>query len=286
MLQQQMLQRWKKILTLTLAFVLSSFLLLPPSPAAANPIGDFFRGIQTVFKPPRGSTPVGRSRGGGGRGPLCPAFLATSIKALVPSLEGSEGSTSELVWGRTTQANPTLWFYVPYAADRLKFAKLVVLDENKQLLPQYPLRISLVETPGIISVQLPDPLEINKLYSWYFSVICSTEKPSRNPSIRGWIERAEPIAGNTYEDYAKNGIGYDMVTDLVSQYKRQPEQYIQDWLQLLESLDAKDLNDVPIIPCCTTTNSQSTHTSPNIADVHTGDLLKATFERVVMPSLW
>lgn len=282
---QRLQQKLQRILVLVLAFVMSSYLFFP-QPAAADPISDFFRGIRTIFAPPRETAPTGRRQGGGGRGPLCPAFLETSIKALVPSQQGSgRAAATELVWGRTTEEYPTLWFYVPYPADTLKSAKLVVMSEDKQLLPEYPLTISLVETPGIISVRLPSPLAVNKLYRWYFSVTCSTDKPSRNPSIRGWMERIEPASGNSYEDDAKNGVAYDLVTNLIHQYQLQPERYLHDWLELLEYLDAKDLSNVSLSRCCTTTSSQSTHRSPNIADAHTVDSPKVPFEPSVMPSL-
>jgi Domain of Unknown Function (DUF928) len=253
---QKLQQKWKKILALALAFVLSSYLVFPLQLAAeANAFTELIRRVEGVFKSPSGTTPNGRRQGGGGRGPLCPAFLAASIKALVPAQNDSDrspqSSSTELVWGRTTEEYPTLWFYVPYEADVLKSAKLVVLDENKQLLPKYPLIINLIETPGIISIRLPHPLELNKQYGWYFSVICSTDKPSRNPSIRGWIQRVNPISEKAYQAYAKNGIWYDLVTDLIDRYQREPNRYQEDWLGLLEYIEAEDLKDVAIAHCCT-----------------------------------
>jgi Domain of Unknown Function (DUF928) len=268
---QTLQQKWKKILTLALAFVLSSYLFLPLQPAAeANVLTELIRRVRVVFAPPGGTAPTGRRQGGGGRGPLCPAFLEASIKALVPAQNGSDDSTqsisTELVWGKTTEEYPTLWFYIPYEADILKSAKLVVLDESKQLLPKYPLMINLAETPGIISIRLPHPLALNKQYGWYFSVICSIDKPSRNPSIRGWIQRVDAIATKEYQSYAENGIWYDLVTDLIDRYQRDPNRYREDWLGLLEYLGAEDLKDAAI---ASTTNSQSTHTLPNNGDAHT-----------------
>jgi Domain of Unknown Function (DUF928) len=264
---QPLRQKWKKILALVFVFVLSSYLCFPlQPPAKADVFFEFLRRVRVVFSPPSGTAPAGRRQGGGGRGLLCPASLAASIKALVPAQSDSDrspqSSSTELVWGRTTAEYPTLWFYVPYEADVLKSAKadvlksakLVVLDENKQLLPKYPLIINLIETPGIISIRLPHPLELNKQYGWYFSVICSTDKPSRNPSIRGWIQRVNSISGKAYQAYAKNGIWYDLVTDLINRYQREPNRYQEDWLGLLEYIEAEDLKDVAIAHCCTPRN--------------------------------
>jgi Domain of Unknown Function (DUF928) len=274
---QWLQQKWQKILALTLVMVLSSYLCFPLQPtAAANPVADFFQRIRTVFAPPS-TSPAGRRKGGGGRGPLCPASRNALVKALMPPQSTSDSLSwttrkrlppngSEFVWGRTTEEYPTVWFYVPYEAGTLKSAKLVVLDADKQLLPNYPLLINLTGTPGVMSVRFSYPLELKKQYAWYFSILCSTDKPSRNPSVRGWIQRVEPIAADTYQTYAENGIWYDSVTNLLSHYQNEPDRYKEDWLGLLEFLKAPELEDANII-----TSSQPTHMSPNNADVHTVD---------------
>ena len=160
---------WKKlrsqILTVALALILVTSVWLPFQPeAAANPLTDIIERVRTLINPGSGKTaPTGRSSGGAGRGPLCPAFLGVSVKALVPTQSNTPSdavAATEFVWGRTIEANPTLWFYIPYAADKVKTVKFSLLDEAKQLVPNYPLILPLSATPGIVAVRLPEALAL------------------------------------------------------------------------------------------------------------------------------
>jgi hypothetical protein len=243
-------------------------------PVTANVLGNLIRRVIILFNPASSAprAPTGRRSGGAGRGPLCPAYLNTAIQAIVLVQSGDKVATqatvSDLVWGRTIAAHPTLWFYVPYQAGELQFAKFVVLDENQQLVTPSPVILTLKDTPGIVSVRLPMPLSIDQSYRWYFSIVCSTEKPSRNPGVRGWIERVEPSqelqaalrstdTALAYRAYAEQGIWYDMVTDLMKQRQSRPKdsELQADWLGLLELLNASTLENVRISPCCESSSS-------------------------------
>jgi Domain of Unknown Function (DUF928) len=261
---------WKKMLRVTIILLIVLSLWIPvQSPAAAETLFDIIaKRVRTIISSGAGRTaPTGRSNGGAGRGPLCPAYLNTAIQAILPVQSGSkvasQATVSELVWGTTTEAQPTLWFYVPHQAGELKTAKFVLLDEDQQLVIPSPVLLTLKETPGIVAVHLPVALEVNKSYNWYFSITCNDEKPSRNPSVRGWIERVEPSSkllaslqssdsALIYRIYAEYGIWYDMVTYLIKQRQINPTNNTlqADWAGLLELLNAPTLQNVPVVHCC------------------------------------
>jgi hypothetical protein len=258
---------WKKLLNGAIVFlmIVSLWFSFQP-PAHADILSDIIRRVLTLADPSRGrKAPAGRQSGGAGRGPLCPAYLNLAMQAIVPTQPGNKTSaatTSELVWGKTTEAQPTLWFYVPHSAAELKTAKFVLLDADQQPVAS-PILLSLKETPGIVAVHLPIPLTLNQSYNWFFSIVCSTEKPSRNPSVRGWIERVEPSPellsalqssdpAIAYRTYAEQGIWYDMVTNLIQQRQAHPtDPTIQtDWSGFINLLNAPTLQDVPVVRCC------------------------------------
>ncbi|MHC5716704.1 MAG: DUF928 domain-containing protein [Nostoc sp.] len=201
--------------------------------------------IKSLFVPPtKLGTPVGRTRGAAGRG-RC-STIATSpsnefnideftLTALIPSIQKSlnrveqlpKSDLSQVVWGKTLEAYPSFWFYIPfvYKESELEYAKFVMLDEDRHIVVgpiffQLPNKVDVAGKPSIAKLTLPanlKPLEINKQYNWFFSIICDERKPSRNPSVTGWIQRkALPVlAPQNYLYYARSGIWYDAVTLLV-----------------------------------------------------------------------
>lgn len=260
---------WKRMLSVAIPLLLTASIWLSfQPPATANVLTDIIKRVTTLIYPSTGRTaPTGRRSGGAGRGPLCPAYLNAAIQSIVPVQFGNKGALQatvpELVWGRTTEAQPTLWFYVPHQAGELKTAKFVLLDADQQLVTPAPILLTLKDTPGIVAVRLPVALSINQSYNWFFSIVCSTEKPSRNPGVRGWIERVEPNpelltalqstnSALAYRAYAEQGIWYDMVTHLIQQRQNNPaDRTLQaDWAGLLDILNSPDLQNVPIVRCC------------------------------------
>ena len=266
---------WKKILLLALLLVIFSFLVFPLTPVAqANPFQQLVERVRLLINPPPRSTPTGRNRGGAGRGQFCP-FIDVPVSAFVPVRQSdADGAiATEFVWGTTVEERPTFWFYVPYApTEGLDTAKFVLLDADKNPVFSQPIFISLAGTPGIISFRLPEPysLEVDKLYNWYFSIVCDAEKPSRNPGVRGWVQRvaaspelvadlnqAAPI--QKYIAYAENGIWFEMVTDLAKNLDRNPANTTlqADWLAILailKELNSTALQEAPIVECCTAKN--------------------------------
>lgn len=253
-----------------IVFVIQPAALANPIIAQGNLITNVIERIQSLIRShstSRSNAPTGRTRGGAGRGPLCP-FIEVPLRAIVPVSQDVKTGTSaaEVVLGTTIEERPTFWFYVPYSAAKgLDTAKFVLLDADQNLVSQ-PILVSLSGTPGIVSFHLPEAysLEVDKLYNWYFSIVCDAAKPSRNPGVRGWVQR---IAANPeltadldrvaplerYIAYAENGVWFEMVTDLAENLDRNPTNATlqADWTALLEELDLAALQDSPIADCCT-----------------------------------
>jgi hypothetical protein len=201
-----------------------------------------------------------RPKGGGGRG-NCPNLAYqengkdTQLMALIPEIEPypissnpKEQKATKIVWSYTIKEKPSFWFYVPYKYDeqtQVKFAKLAIVDEEKRLINRPPIIFTLPKEPGLVQVQIPNNvqmnLEINKPYKWFFSIVCDENKPSRNPSVSGWIQRilankagfvVEPsedvLARISYRDMAKKGLWFDAFTRLAELYQStNPQNYIQ-----------------------------------------------------------
>lgn len=199
-------------------------------------------------------------------------FLGLNGSEAVPALVSP---TEGYVGGYTLEEQPEFWFYVPYVANiestkinsqaegdtstdektNVRIGKFVLLDEDRNLISSHLIAIELLSSPRLVAFQLPDSLEPNQLYNWHFSIVCEPEKPSRNPVVRGWVERLEPsldLATNLqtappaqrYLTYAENGIWLEAVSELVSIRQRflpvnpvQREQVQQDWSDLLASVN-------------------------------------------------
>jgi Domain of Unknown Function (DUF928) len=275
---------WKSLLCLLLAVVVASLVLFPFQPSAqaypliaqTNPITNLLERIQALFAPPRQARPTGRTKGGAGRGRFCPvtnetmAALVPGTKELPDALQDkiAEVTAAEIVFGKTVEEHPTVWFYIPYQADEtLNLAEFMLLDADKHPVLPRPISIQLSNVPGFIQLQIPYSLEINKLYNWYFSIICDDQKPSRNPGVRGWIQRVEPSSqlltalGETeltrsHIPYIENGIWFESVSRLAENRRRDAEDPMvqRDWVGLLEFLGLARLSDVAIADCCDISN--------------------------------
>lgn len=147
-----------------------------------------------------------------------------------PALIATTGPDTGLVGGLTVEAHPTFWFYVPYIltpeTSSNRVAQFVLLDESDRPVWNELMLVELLENPRLVEYPLTYTLETGKLYSWYFSVICDSDKLSRNPVVRGWVQRVEPTEKlatdlqnaprfEQYMAYAENGIWFEAVNSLV-----------------------------------------------------------------------
>jgi hypothetical protein len=176
------------------------------------------------------------------------ATTDASVMALLPP------NQSEI---STVQGLPSFFFYLPETSAQT--AELVLSNDSSQIL--YKLRFAITGNPGIIRLELPgfinlEPLEIQKIYAWSFSIICNPLSPSQNLTLTGTVQRL-PLSRNLATQlqnaspsshpqiYAEAGLWMDAFSSLadISQLPREDGSNQQEWetlLQLmgLEALDA------------------------------------------------
>ncbi len=204
----------------------------------------------TKSKLARGRVP-GRRRGGARRGSC--SNTQTPLVAIVAATEVDTETLPETYVGGITAAEyPTFWFDVPYSLTNELTAEFVLQDD----LGQDVYRATSAEfatagqTPGVMGIALPPelaPLEIGKVYQWYFKVNCGSETP---PYVQGGIERvaiaprlANQLRAATPLEQAalfqENELWYDAVTILAPRHRAEPDNStIQAiWNDLLQSLD-------------------------------------------------
>ncbi|GAB4288070.1 MAG: hypothetical protein Fur0025_22080 [Oscillatoriaceae cyanobacterium] len=174
------------------------------------------------------------------------------LTAIVP------GEMDKSMRAFTAQANPTLWFYVPYQekAARLSLISKAtgyrIFEENYQL----------NGTPGIIGITLSDiSLEEGQDYRWVFEIICNPEDSSANMSVSGKIQRisfnqpanfSELTAEQRAFIYAKNGLWSETMNTIIQELRPlDREQSTRRLKELLQSVGLEKIDPEQISPCCT-----------------------------------
>jgi hypothetical protein len=152
--------------------------------------------------------------------------------------------------GLTLTGHPTFWFYIPYQTSSVSLGKFSLEDEENNTL--YQTAFKLPKTPGFVSVSIPTTqknLEKNKLYRWTFALYCASEDSSESPPVwhTGTVRRVDmpaletQLKTATLEErinlYVKNGIWYDVSTDL-DKIHAVPKA----WFNLLKAMDLEQLN--------------------------------------------
>ncbi len=220
--------------------------------------------------PPDRSAPTGRSQGGASRGE-CPE-VSKPLTVLVPATQktlgekhGSHSASTawESVWGLTVAESPTLWFYVPYSLTAKLPIEFVLQDDKDNYVYKTTFTASQTQ-PGIVKLRLPStvaPLEIGKMYHWYFIIDCDPDAP---PLVEGWVQRIAPPPTLTSQLqkatprerialYAANGIWHDALTSLAELRSANPQDatLTADWVSLLESVGLDAIAREPMSQCCT-----------------------------------
>ena len=156
--------------------------------------------------------------------------------------------------GYTLTGHPTFWFYVPYKSKAIS-GKFSI--EGAQKNPVYQTNLKLPETPGFVSVSLPNtekPLEKNQAYRWTLALNCPSSDPSDYPKVwhTGTVQRIDmPALENQLKTakleertklYAANSIWYDAPSDAAK-----ISDSSQAWLNLLKAMGLEKLEKEPIV---------------------------------------
>ncbi len=218
--------------------------------------------VRLVRRTVQGSATGGRIRTGSSRTienkaepSICPK-AEPPLTALVSFEEQPRPDKPPIVnvWGYTTVAQPTLWFYMPYTRTQAIPADLTVVDDKSFAIAIPPIPVQLPNKPGIIAVRIPPSapaLEIGKRYRWALTLNCAS--PSANTSdkmqVEGVIVREMPSKAAIAElatakgvqkaaIYAENGFWHDALTTLAElRQKNVADPTLKsDWQSLLESM--------------------------------------------------
>ena len=205
--------------------------------------------------------PGGRQKGAGSHS-LCVSDQQTEMTplvALMPEIPVDDSTKSKTyVWGKTTAAHPTFWFYVAYPPSTS--VEFVLQDEEENDIYQTVFTID--ETPGVIGLTLLEEevaLAKGKSYHWYFNVMCEPED-STDDFVEGWIERVELNAAidrqlktaqplERIAIYAENGLWYDTLTNLDNLQQTEPENQAiaAIWTDLLQQVGLDEISQAPVV---------------------------------------
>ena len=182
-------------------------LVLPKVGAPKTRVGGGVRGANWV--PPVAGAPKTRI-GGGVRGNDVELLAMPKLDVLTPEQTGY-----------TTQASPSLYYYVSEDT-QLEFE--FTLNRNEQTL--FETRVTTHLEKGINQVSLKElglKLDEGVEYEWNVAVIPDPTQGSLDVTSTGTIKRvkAEKKMAN-YEEYAENGIWYDMLEDLNGKIEGKP----------------------------------------------------------------
>lgn len=140
----------------------------------------------------------------------------------------------------TVSGHPTFWVYIPYTPEEAPAGEFSLQDEQG-INDIYRTSFQLPETPGIVSIRLPEtkpPLEKDKSYRWYFELNCSVSELTNvttPASVTGIVRRvsasveleAELNAAKTPLEriaaYARHSAWYDALTELAQLRQNQPQ---------------------------------------------------------------
>ncbi len=224
----------------------------PPSILASSAVS---------FQPRSDIGTPGRRERLGTRG-LCPQDAMAKPQKALTSLLPVKTAQSNL--GLTISGYPTFFFYLPESSGRQ--VEFLLTDEDDRQV--YSSTFAVTGEPGVIRLSLPQnagmaPLELNRNYHWYFSIVChpGDADKSSDPIVGGWIRRVQPsspllaeqLEASTLRDrvalYAADGIWYETLAALAQLRYDNPNDrtLVTTWSNLLNSVGLSDIAQESLI---------------------------------------
>ncbi|HEY9617119.1 MAG TPA: DUF928 domain-containing protein [Microcoleaceae cyanobacterium] len=248
----------KTPLTLISLFILfSSAIINAQSSWSQSTSIDTIQDNQIIFNdptPPSQGTPTGSRRGGASR--TC-YRSQDSLTALVPI-------QNQIVFGQTSEAHPTLWFYLPTHPDSPMTIEFWLQDAKDNVI--YTAQTTLANSqPGLMAIAVPataEPLAANQLYTWTLQGSCQSERSAESSSlvVKGTIQRTtldttvqKQLAAATPLErakvYAAKGIWYDALNTVAASYRRNrsDRSIAAAWNTLLKQIGLESLAEKPFL---------------------------------------
>ncbi|KAM3101305.1 DUF928 domain-containing protein [Phormidesmis sp. 146-12] len=225
------------VLAATIAALLLNDIRVAFSAPAPRPKRTRIR-YKIALPPPTGNPTQTSGAGSRGQTGKCPA-VDIPLTALVPT-----STESDFVWGRTLEARPTFWVYVPYRLTPQLPGELRLKEQDTEGNSRNQTIVRITNAaPGVMGIRLPanKTLATNQLYYWSFVVLCDSNDASANQFVKAAIQRIAPqlvnlsAPGRKAALYAEAGLWYDAITQLGKTLHDRPQdpRTLDDWTTLL-----------------------------------------------------
>lgn len=215
------------------------------------------------FRVPR-VRPSGNLESGAARGKCNSDNQPINLTPLLP-LTRSDGKV-QVYPASTVSDHPKLFVHIPQLTAQEAQANFLVLNQTgSEIIYEETFAVS--GTPGVVEFSIPAntaALEVGKTYKWSVEVVCdpNDSDSSGNLAVNGVIQRVEASANLVDIEkvaqsdrplvYAQADIWYDAVATLAELRQKQPNNstFVEDWSDLLKSVNLDPIADAPLVPCC------------------------------------
>ncbi len=189
-----------------------------------------------------------KNRRPAGRKGVCPGEQSLSALTAVVPATGDDLSLS---------STPTFLFLIPEVPRSDLKATLRIQADRRNVMP--PIAVPIAHTPGIVQVQLPQPLAAEQPFQWSLQVTCGVEKSFElTGTLRVKVASSDLVQqlGQTHTRreraalYQKSGFWLDAVATLAA-VQAQDAAAQSDWQTMLQTLNLPELQQQPVVACCT-----------------------------------